>query len=82
MFDPRSSLDERLRRESDRISALILYSDLPWIDIQIQINRMREACRAQAPERMELFEAIYTARFERLRDQWRQEDSPPHPRFA
>lgn len=64
-------LAERLRRESHRISALILNSDLPWIDIRIQIEAMRAMCEAEAPDKAELFEAIYMSRFERLRAQWR-----------
>ena len=64
-------LAEQLMRESDRICALILFSDLEWIDIDIQINELREWCRDRLPERMELFEAIYTGRFERLWTQWR-----------
>ncbi|MEN6627056.1 MAG: hypothetical protein ABFD69_12600 [Candidatus Sumerlaeia bacterium] len=67
-------LAERLRRESHRISALILNSDLPWIDIAIQINAMREMCETEAPEKAELFEAVYTSRFERLREQWRKDE--------
>lgn len=70
----RTSLSERLKRLSERISALILFSDLPWIDIEIQINQMRELCRAEAPDKLELFEALYAARFDRLRDQWRNDD--------
>ena len=67
-------LAERLRRESHRICALILYSDLEWIDIEIQINQMRELCWEEAPDKAELFEAIYARRFERLREQWRDEE--------
>jgi hypothetical protein len=40
---------------------------------------MRELCRAEAPEKAELFEAIYASRFERLWEQWRpgaQDDAP------
>ena len=70
MPDP-ISLAERLRRESHRISALILNSDLPWIDIEIQIGAMREMCETEAPEKAELFDAIYTSRFYRLKEQWR-----------
>lgn len=73
MNDP-LPLAERLRRESHRISALILNSDLPWIDIAIQINAMREMCETEAPEKAELFDAIYASRFERLREQWRGEE--------
>lgn len=77
MTDP-IPLAERLRRQSHRISALILNSDLPWIDIQIRIDAMRAMCEAEAPDKAELFDAIYTSRFERLRDQWRgDEDDAP-----
>lgn len=64
------SLAERLRRESDRICALILHSDLEWIDVAIQIQQMRELCRSEAPEREELFEKLYVRRFQRLWEQW------------
>jgi hypothetical protein len=64
-------LAERLRRESDRICSLILYSDLEWIDIAIQVDQLREVSLGEAPEKGALFEGIYTARFERLWRQWR-----------
>ncbi len=70
-------LAERLKRDAHRISALILNSDLPWIDIAIEISRMRERCEEEAPEQAELFEAIYIARFNRLWEQWREEDEDP-----
>lgn len=76
MNDP-LPLAERLRRESHRISALILNSDLPWVDIAIQIEAMRDMCAAEAPEKAELFDAIYVSRFERLREQWRGEEESP-----
>ena len=66
-------LADRLKRRSHRISALILNSDLPWIDIEIEINRMRELCEEEAPDQAELFDAIYDARFRRLRRQWRND---------
>ena len=64
-------LADWLKRESHRVCSLILNSDLEWIDIAIQIGQMRDRCEAEAPEKMELFEAIYVARFNRLWDQWR-----------
>lgn len=67
------SLAENLKRESHRISALILNSDLQWIDIAIQINAMREMCLAEAPEKTELFDAVYASRFDRLWNQWRNQ---------
>jgi len=64
-------LSEELRLGSDRICQLILYTDLPWVDIEIEINRLREVCLEKAPEKTELFEGVYVSRFERLREQWR-----------
>jgi len=72
MSQETGSLAERLKRESHRICTLILNTDLEWIDIELQINEMRELCRAEAPEKAELFEAIYASRFERLWEQWRR----------
>mgnify|MGYP006283674581 CR=1 FL=1 len=71
------SLAERLKRDSHRICALILYSDLPWIDISIQIDRMRQCVLEESPEQIDLFEALYESRFERLRRQWRDESDQP-----
>ena len=68
------SLADRLKRNSHRICALILNSDLEWIDISIHINQMRQVCEQEAPEKVELFEALYVSRFRRLWDQWRGED--------
>lgn len=65
------SLSEELKRGSDRICNLILYSDLPWIDIEIEADKLRELCREQAPEKLDLFEGLYAKRFERLWRQWR-----------
>ncbi|MCL5269560.1 MAG: hypothetical protein M1457_03155 [bacterium] len=64
-------LADRLKRASHRICALILNSDMEWIDISFEIDRMREMCLSEAPEKAELFDALYAARFERLWDQWR-----------
>lgn len=68
------SLAAMLQLEADRIYNLILHSDLPWIDIEIQIDEMRELCRMRQPEKVELFEAVYVSRFHRLWDQWREEE--------
>ena len=65
-------LAERLKRGSDRIVNLILHSDLEWIDIQLDINRLRELCADEAPAKLELFDALYTERFYRIWEQWRE----------
>lgn len=71
MAAPPLTLDERLRRESDRICALILHSDLEWIDVAIQIEQMRDICRQEDPTREDLFDGLYVQRFQRLWEQWR-----------
>jgi hypothetical protein len=64
-------LAEILRRGADRIYNLIMHSDLEWIDIEIQIDALRDLCRADDPGKLDLFDAIYASRFERLWEQWR-----------
>jgi hypothetical protein len=67
-------LADWLKRESHRVCSLILNSDLEWIDIAIQIGQMRERCATEAPEKLDLFEAVYVGRFNRLWEQWRETD--------
>jgi len=67
------NLSRELSRRSDRIVSLILFSDLPWIDIVLEIQRMRDLVEEEAPEMAEAFERIYAARFDRIRDQWRED---------
>ena len=69
-------LSGRLGRMSDRICSLILFSDLDWIDIEIEIERMREVVEERIPGRLDLFERVYYGRFLRLREQWRGEQGP------
>jgi len=59
-----------LQREADRIAVLILSTDLPEIDIVIQVERLRERCEELFPGRGDLFEMIYASRFERLMEQF------------
>lgn len=63
---------EALRRSSDRIVSLILHSDMPRIDVEIEIESFREEVLAEFPDREELFDAIYLARFERIWSQFRR----------
>ena len=64
-------LHEELAWASNRIVSLILFSDLDWVDIAIEENNMRERVLAEAPERIDIFEQIYPARFRRIWEQWR-----------
>lgn len=77
MTPEHTSLAEQLQRDSHRICSLILNSDLEWIDIAIEIGQMRQICEAAAPDKLELFEAIYVSRFNRLWQQWRPPAADP-----
>ena len=63
-----------LQREADRVCVLILSSDLPAIDIEIEKNKVREKCLELYSDREELYEMIYESRFQRLWDQFRDEE--------
>jgi len=65
---------EAFRLSSDRIVSLILHSDMPRIDIEIEIGSFREAVLAEFPDRGELFEAIYLERFKRIWNQFRPDE--------
>jgi hypothetical protein len=65
-----------LHRRADAITSRILYSDEPMIDIEIAINELREYVADRWPTRVWLFDAIYEARWQRLREQgWARERS-------
>ncbi|MBM3287433.1 MAG: hypothetical protein FJY88_08810 [Candidatus Eisenbacteria bacterium] len=63
--------DAEIQRAADRVCALILYSDLPLIDIQIAASDVRRLCKRLMPERAYLYDWIYAPRFKRLWEQWR-----------
>jgi len=60
-----------LQRKADRICSLIVASDYPDVDIDIEIIGLRRWCARFMPDRVELFELIYGNRFRRLREQFR-----------
>jgi len=60
-----------LQRAADRISFLIVATDYPRIDVEIERRNLRDLCRRLFPDKLELFEIIYEARFRRLWDQFR-----------
>ena len=70
MPNPRERIHE-LQRMTDRVCVLILSSDLPAIDIEIEKIKVREFCLELYPDREQLYEMIYESRFERLWDQFR-----------
>ncbi len=72
MFDPRQAMQE-VQRMADRVCVLILSSDLPAIDIEIEKNKVRERCLELYPDREQLYEMVYESRFQRLWEQFRSE---------
>jgi hypothetical protein len=60
-----------LQRKADRLSSLIVASDYPDVDIDVEIAALRRWCRNHLPDRLELFEMVYVSRFRRLREQFR-----------
>jgi hypothetical protein len=61
---------EQLAREADRIVNLILHTSMPRVDIEIQIQNLREKFLRRYPEAADLFEMVYASRFRRIWDQW------------
>jgi hypothetical protein len=61
---------QELQRRADHVTALILYSDYPDVDIEIEVQKLRRWCGEHLPERLELFELVYVSRFRRLRQQF------------
>ena len=65
---------DELRRRADGITNLLLYSDVPRIDIEIEKNELREWVARRMPEKLRLFEMIYESRWKRLEEQgWARE---------
>jgi hypothetical protein len=65
---------ERMRefqRMADHVCSLILISDYPEIDIEIEKLKVRERCEELYPDSMDLYEMIYESRFNRLQEQFR-----------
>ena len=60
---------EEFRRRADAITARLLYSDEERIDLDIAINDLRAFVEERWPDRLWLFEAIYAARWQRMREQ-------------
>ena len=71
--DFRKILLREFQRMADRVCVLILSSDLPAVDIEIEKNKVRQRCLELYPDREQLYEMIYESRFQRLWEQFRSE---------
>jgi hypothetical protein len=69
--DPREKMRE-IQRMANRVCVLILNTDLPAIDIEIEKNKVRERCLELYPDKEDLYEMIYESRFQRLWEQFRE----------
>ena len=71
----RSSEDRNLKEitiMADRIASLIVGSDYPMIDIEIEKQKLRERISELFPDKIDLYDLIYEPRFRRLKDQFRE----------
>jgi hypothetical protein len=57
---------------ADRIASLIVGSDYPNIDIEIEKQKLRERISELFPDKIDLYDLIYEPRFRRLKDQFRE----------
>jgi hypothetical protein len=61
-----------IRTMADWISSLIVASDYPMIDIEIEKQKLRERISELFPDKIDLYDLIYEPRFRRLMDQFRE----------
>jgi hypothetical protein len=60
-----------LQRHADRVASMIVTSSCSDLDCALAERELRMECLSLLPDRMELFDLIYTSRFRRLREQFR-----------
>jgi hypothetical protein len=60
-----------LQRQADRVAQMILTSSYSDFECALAERELRMECLRLCPDRMELYDWIYTARFRRLREQFR-----------
>ena len=60
-----------LVRHADRVASMIVTSSCSDLDCALAERELRMECLSLLPDRMDLFDLIYTARFRRLREQFR-----------
>ena len=62
------------QEKANDVSHLILNTDLPRVDIEIQIEKLRQEAERLYPQKMQLFDLVYVSRFMRLWEQWRSKE--------
>lgn len=64
----------KIRKLADKIAFLIVSTDHPEIDIEIEKEKFREEIAELFPDKAYLYELIYEPRFRRLKEQFRGKD--------
>jgi hypothetical protein len=60
-----------IRKRADKIAYLIVSTDYPKIDIEIEKIKFQDAIIKLFPDKIHLYELIYEPRFRRLEEQFR-----------
>jgi hypothetical protein len=63
-----------IKKLADKIAFLIVSTDYPLIDIEIEKQRMKEKIEELFPDSVHLYGLIYEPRFKRLVEQFRGQD--------
>jgi len=64
---------QEIKRAADRIGFLIVSTDYPEIDIEIEKQKFKDRLTELFPDKTYLYELIYEPRFKRLYEQFRAE---------
>ena len=62
---------EALRLGAERVASMIVTSTYSDLECALAERELRMECLSLLPDRMELYDMVYTARFRRLREQFR-----------
>ncbi len=68
-IEDKEALD-RLQRQADRICGHIVSGNLPDVDIEILKANLRREFEVHFPDKMNLYDMVYEARFKRLKEQF------------
>lgn len=60
-----------LQRQGNRVASMIVTSTYSDLECALAERELRMECLRLFPDRMQLFDWIYTSRFRRLREQFR-----------
>jgi hypothetical protein len=60
-----------LQRMADRVASMIVTSCYSDLDCALAERELRMECLSLLPDRIDLFDLVYAARFRRLREQFR-----------